>query len=88
MKASCIMDIVISRVGEVLCIYDELVDLSLFGNVSIERASHVEPDDLGQWWADLEPVDGPNLGPFPVRSAALEAEQKWLGKNWLGQTRA
>jgi len=46
--------------------------------VSIRRASYVEPDDHGQWWADLHPVGGPCLGPFPRRSAALAAELRWL----------
>jgi hypothetical protein len=46
--------------------------------MSIQRASHVEPDEQGQWWADLAPVHGPKLGPFAVRSAALDAERCWL----------
>jgi hypothetical protein len=46
--------------------------------MSIRRASHVEPDDDGQWWADLSPVNGPHLGPFAKRSEALTAESSWL----------
>jgi hypothetical protein len=49
----------------------------------IARASLVEPDDEGRWWADLGPVQGPVLGPFTLRSFALEAEQKWLKDHWL-----
>ena len=43
------------------------------------RASHVEPDADGRWWADLSPVAGPRLGPFEVRSAALDAEPRVAG---------
>jgi hypothetical protein len=47
------------------------------------RASLVEPDEEGRWWADLSPVDGPLLGPFRQRSQALDAEEEWLGHHWL-----
>ncbi len=77
------MELVIGLGGQVRCVYSETVDLALLGEVSIQRASHVEPDDQGQWWADLMPVGGPLLGPFTRRSAALEAEQAWLETHWL-----
>ena len=64
--------------GGVRCLYAEALDLSSLGAVSIRRASHVEPDNQGQWWADLAPVQGPKLGPFPCRSATLDAEREWL----------
>lgn len=32
----------------------------------------------GAWWADLLPVDGPVLGPFETRDAAVAAELVWL----------
>ena len=69
--------------GTVRCIYDETIDLSVLGPLSISRASHVEPDGEGRWWADLCPVDGPVLGPFVLRSEALAAERAWLEQNWL-----
>src|SRR6185369_18080020 len=50
------MELVIDRVGQVRCVYEEAIDLSALGAVSIQRASHVEPDGQGQWWADLAPV--------------------------------
>ena len=40
--------------------------------------SHVEPDREGYWWADMEPVEGPVLGPFKNRTEALGAERGWL----------
>ena len=76
-------ELVISPSGQVHCIYDEVIDLSALGSPVIARASHVEPDDEGRWWADLNPVEGPVLGPFTLRSIALEAEQEWLKDHWL-----
>ena len=77
------MQLVIDPEGIVRCIYGEAIDLSGLGVPSIGRASHVEPDVAGQWWADLAPVGGPRLGPFERRSLALEAEQDWLETHWL-----
>ncbi len=78
------MDLVITPAGSVRCIYGEAIDLSAIGTLTIERASHVEPGPDG-WWADLSPVNGPMLGPFDRRTAALQAEQKWLAAYWLPQ---
>jgi hypothetical protein len=82
------MDIVIRPDGNVRCLYGEELDLHLLGTLSIERGSHVEPAAGGQWTADLSPVDGPTLGPFPRRSDALAAEREWLELNWLQPTAA
>jgi hypothetical protein len=79
------MQLVIKTGGAVQCIYSEEIDLSVLGSPAIARASHVEPDGQGGWLADLSPVDGPVLGPFPLRSTALAAEQAWLEANWLGR---
>jgi hypothetical protein len=76
------MDIIIDAQGNGCCVYGEDISLSSLGEVSIRRASHVEPDDKGRWWVDLSPVRGPMLGPFAQRSEALEAEHKWLGM-WI-----
>lgn len=54
------------------------------GTPSIARASHVEPTPSSEWTADMAPVDGPVLGPFPTRSAALQAETAWLLTHHLG----
>lgn len=77
------MDLIIDGNGEVTCIYDEMLDLTALGQPIIVRASHVEPDVRGFWWADLGPVEGPQLGPFNLRSQALEAERRWLEEHWL-----
>jgi hypothetical protein len=77
------MQILIDRQGTMRCLYAELIDLRVLGSLSIERASFVEPDDQGRWWADLTPVGGPALGPFQQRSDALSSENCWLEQNWL-----
>jgi len=64
--------------GQVVCLYSEAIDLASLGELAIRRASHVEPDDLGNWHADLSPVGGPTLGPCAARSIALAAEAAWL----------
>ena len=69
--------------GSVRCLYDERIDVTALGVASISRASHVEPDSDGAWWADLSPVAGPKLGPFGMRSKALDAERIWLEAHWL-----
>ena len=77
------MEIVIESNGDVRCVYAEAIDLNSLGPVSITRGAHVEPDDHGRWLADLAPVNGPRLGPFPQRSDALKAEADWLTRYWL-----
>jgi hypothetical protein len=77
------VELLITSNGSLRCIYSELIDLSCLGQLSIARGSHVEPDQQGRWFADLGPVSGPRLGPFALRSQALEAEQAWLEANWL-----
>ena len=77
------MQLTIETNGVVRCIYDEAINLSAIGTLTISRASHVEPDGEGRWWADLGPVKGPVLGPFVHRSEALAAERSWLESNWL-----
>jgi len=81
------MQVVIQPDGTLQAIYDEQLDLRSLGRVSIRRGSHVEPDAAGQWTADLSPVQGPCLGPFSTRSAALLAEREWLEQHWLTQPR-
>ena len=72
------MELVVDVGGDVRCIYDEALDLREIGKLQITRASLVEPDLDGYWWADMGPVDGPVLGPFKNRTEALRAERDWL----------
>jgi hypothetical protein len=73
-----IMQLVIDSQGTLRGVYWEAIDLLRLGDLTIRRASHVEPDAAGRWWADLAPVGGPRLGPFVRRSTALTAELIWL----------
>jgi hypothetical protein len=77
------MQLVVQPDGQVRCLYDETIDLAVLGQMTILRGSHVEPDTSGRWLADLSPVSGPTLGPFDLRSQALDAERAWLEAHWL-----
>ena len=77
------MQLVVDPTGQVCCLYSETLDLTTLGKVHVRRASHVEPDERGHWLADLEPVGGPRLGPYRLRSQALDAERAWLERHWL-----
>jgi hypothetical protein len=72
------MQLRIDPSGQITCLYGEALDLAALGSLQIRRASQVEPDEQGRWWADLKPVQGPRLGPFRRRSEALTAEVAWL----------
>ncbi|HCO27044.1 MAG TPA: hypothetical protein DIT97_30050 [Gimesia maris] len=80
------MKILISPQGTVHCVYSESIDLATLGRLTISRGSYVEPNVAGQWLVDLSPVDGPQLGPFAQRSAALKSETNWLEQHWLPPT--
>ncbi len=72
----------IIRGARVRSLYQEIVPLEGVGKVSsVTRASNVEPDKDGQWWAEMR--DGSRLGPFQLRSEALAAEVKWLEERGL-----
>lgn len=73
----------ISPDGTTRCLYTEEIDLAAIGKPMITRASYVEPDERGQWFVDMAPVDGPCLIAFPTRSEALAAEVAWLEENVL-----
>jgi len=77
------MKLLISPLGTVHCVYSEAIDLTALGRLAISRGSYVEPNAAGRWLVDLSPVQGPRLGPFAQRSAALKAETDWLEQHWL-----
>ena len=72
------LNLMVGLAGAVQTLYDERLDLSALGPLTIERASHVEPTPDGRWTADLCPVSGPVLGPFRLRSESLAAEVAWI----------
>lgn len=72
--------------GRLECVYSDALRpvLTRLGLVRIRRASHVEPcEEQGRigWLADLSPMNGPNLGPFKTRTAAIRAELAWLRRH-------
>ena len=77
------MELLITPEATIRCLYDETLELTALGQPQIQRGSHVEPTTDGHWTADLSPVNGPLLGPFALRSEALEAEVAWLEQHWL-----
>ena len=77
------MELVVDAGGDVRGIYGEELDLREFGKLQITRASHVEPNKDGFWWADMGPVRGPVLGPFKNRTEALQAETAQLSEALL-----
>lgn len=77
------MEIIITTTGQGRCVYDETIDLTMLGKLTIRRGSHVEPTPDTQWTADMSPVNGPILGPFTRWSEAITAERGWLAENWL-----
>ena len=75
------MQLIVQPDGNVKCVYDEAIDLTVLGRLRITRGSHVEPTAGGRWTADMGPCGGPVLGPFALRSEALAAERDWLAAN-------
>lgn len=67
------------RSGKLIFIHNDDVFESLknVGPSTTTRASHVEPAP-GGWTADMGPVKGPVLGPFPRRDIALSEEVVYL----------
>ena len=70
------VELVVDAGSDVRCIYGEELHLRAVGKLQITRASHVEPDREGFWWANMGPSGGPVLGLFRGRTEALERE--WL----------
>ncbi len=67
------------RSGVVTTIYTEKVDLARLGPLRVERASHVEFDNVARAWTATLPsgaaIPG---GPWKSRAEALAAEVAWL----------
>ena len=87
------MNIIIDTDGNARHVYnDEFVEFDqALGKSVTARASHVEPacfpDGEARWLADMSPVGGPVLGPFKLRSDALQMEQRWIENHDVPQPR-
>jgi hypothetical protein len=77
------MIISIDKHGHVRGVYSDDFPWRELGKLRIQRASHLEPDHLGLWWADLSLSNGPKIGPFARRADAIAAEVRWLERNHL-----
>ena len=69
--------------GRITAIYDDaLTAIMDGGDITIKRASHVEPwfGHKCEWMADMRPVNGPILSGFKTRQEALDAERLYLDK--------
>jgi hypothetical protein len=77
------MIISIDTKGGIRGIYTDDFHWHLLGKILVQRASQVEPDHLGLWWADLSLSNGPKIGPFARRADAIAAEVRWLERNHL-----
>ena len=76
-------ELIIGLGGTVRMIHTEPIEPHALVDPTIVRGSPVEPDQSGFWWADLSPCKGPKLGPYAIRSRAIEAEIAWLREYWL-----
>jgi hypothetical protein len=74
------MILAIDNQGVCRAVYTDDCDYyAISQRVIIRRASHVEPSPDGRGWcADMSPVGGPMIGPYPTRAAALAAEVGWI----------
>jgi len=68
--------------GSVTFVHDDRVAEALgdLGKATTTRVSHVEPDHLGGWAADMRPLGGPVLGSYRTRQEALAAELEWVAQ--------
>lgn len=74
-------DLIVNNDGRLTYVWDDdLSGLVALGRPDIRRVSHVEPTRDGTWTADLSPVGGPRLGPFPLHATAVAAERAWLAE--------
>ena len=71
------MELIVAADGVARCIYDEALDLRELGKLQITRASRVEPDRDGFWWADM----GPSGGGLPPLNVATFRERISGGEN-------
>ena len=76
--------VIIGNDGIARFIYDDAV-MGVMNEISekvcVKRASHVEPDENGLWFADMAPVGGEKFIGFKTRQEALDFEVDWLNQH-------
>lgn len=76
------MRLIFDTTGGVRTIHSDAIVpiLREVGPVKITKhVSHVDPDEGGDWWADMSPIAADvRLGPFKTRAEALAAEAAWI----------
>lgn len=77
------MKIILGVDGVVRYVYNDVIHkhMSTLGEATIKRATHVEPDENGMWYADLSPVGGEKITGFKTHKEAIDFELKWLSKH-------
>ncbi len=77
------MDEIVIRIdtyGSLGCLYQDDLDLTQLGHLTVRRASRVEFDNAQQGWT-IELMSGLKFSNvFPTRQAALDAEVKYLNR--------
>jgi hypothetical protein len=68
------LTLIIDRRGNIRCLSE---DLAL--GPEVRSASRVNPDEEG-WWADLSPLDEPDLGFLQSPVQAQNIEPAWTGE--------
>lgn len=74
----------IKKDGKIQYIYNEMYNLEGLGDITINRASYVEPESNGSsWYVDLSPLNKDKVTGFKTRSEALQFEVKYIEENVL-----
>ena len=71
------MTCTIDEQGTLRCLYSEVIDLSEIGRLHLERASHIEFDEVKQQWQVRLP-DGRRVYSNPSRQACLNWERRFF----------
>jgi len=70
----------IDEQGTLRCLYSEVIDLSELGRLRIERASHIEFDEVDQQWQVRLP-DGKHVYSNSSREACLDWERRFFNQS-------
>ena len=74
-------ELIIGLGGNVRMIYSELVEPHALGEPTIERGSHVEPDQNGFWWADSHSCQWTAFGTVPHAIKGHRGRDRMVNEN-------